>query len=403
MSMSLNATPPDAPWVPVKYVFISIDLLMMVAICFGNGLVLIAYKKTNKLQKTANLMLINLSCADLVTGAIVVPWMCADYYWTNGYSSGKIACVTFFVVCHIPLGVSGLTMFMIAILRFLAVMYPLKHKALVTRGRIKIVMGLIWVYMTTLVVPFVVYGNNFEASGGRCNFFWVLPIEYVATVAGHMGVVGFAAAAMYVYIGYTVVQRGKMVRSMSQGEWNTSKIQKDEKVSSSDSPRTMVSRSPSIISKDSKLSLGDDSSSIHAERIINLNINGQPTTSEIKFFNFLKGKANDVKPQNAAMHHWKTIKMLSTVLACFYVCWVPFTVKMVITIFYSVKTEPDWLGIFEEFAASALYMNSFLNPIIYAGMNLRFRLAFMKVLHINPKAKMVQRTESAKNSSRLHL
>ena len=75
--------------------------------------------------------------------------------------------------------------------------------------------------------------------------------------------------------------------------------------------------------------------------------------------------------------------MMATVLACFYLSWLPFSIRSAIGWAYPADADVEWLNIFQEVALTVVFLNSCLNPIIYAGMNMTYRATFRKILHLN--------------------
>ncbi|CAB1337082.1 unnamed protein product [Coregonus sp. 'balchen'] len=83
----------------------------------------------------------------------------------------------------------------------------------------------------------------------------------------------------------------------------------------------------------------------------------------------------------------KAAKTLCIIMGCFCLCWAPFFITNVVDPFISY-TVPDqlwaaflWLG----------YINSMLNPILYAFLNKSFRRAFLIILCCGRKRYSVRR------------
>ena len=74
---------------PVGYILLIIDILLMVPICSGNALVLLAYRTTPALQVPCNMLLVNLAVTDIVTGLFSIPWTCFIHYVPLGWEFEK--------------------------------------------------------------------------------------------------------------------------------------------------------------------------------------------------------------------------------------------------------------------------------------------------------------------------
>ena len=84
----------------------------------------------------------------------------------------------------------------------------------------------------------------------------------------------------------------------------------------------------------------------------------------------------------------KIAKMLATVLGCYYICWIPFVINELALSFYYesrifyIHTEgiPSWFCLIYLIGIALLFVNSMINPLIYAGMNKDFKIAFRDML-----------------------
>ena len=84
----------------------------------------------------------------------------------------------------------------------------------------------------------------------------------------------------------------------------------------------------------------------------------------------------------------RIVRMLATVLGCIYACWIPFIILTYIfeLYFFPLMARNDtsnhtmWFNILYIVRSLFPYLNSMLNPFIFAGMNKDFKGAFYKLL-----------------------
>lgn len=92
----------------------------------------------------------------------------------------------------------------------------------------------------------------------------------------------------------------------------------------------------------------------------------------------------------------KAAKTLAVIMGCFCLCWAPFFITNVVDPFinYSVPgqlwTAWLWLG----------YINSGLNPFLYAFLNRAFRRAFLVILCCGDERYAQQRSRSLRHAQR---
>ena len=106
--------------VPVEVLMVT---LMVVGI-FGNAMVLIVYIHRNN-RTTANIFIMYLAAIDLTACSVIHPYII--YKLFNNYDQTWVAaCKIFEFILHANLGISGLTLLLIAIDRFLGICKPVK-------------------------------------------------------------------------------------------------------------------------------------------------------------------------------------------------------------------------------------------------------------------------------------
>lgn len=83
-----------------------------------------------------------------------------------------------------------------------------------------------------------------------------------------------------------------------------------------------------------------------------------------------------VHNDNGKTERQKTV-MVMLVVGCYYVCWIPTFVHIVINnIAYRDRPEPLWSHHLQQFALFLMFANSLMNPFIFAGFNPCFRTGF---------------------------
>lgn len=131
------------PVQPLRVILGIIIGLLILIIVLGNVLVITAISRFQRLQTVTNCFISSLACADLVMGLLVVPiggckvildkWYFGNFF-CNFYFSTDVLCVT----------ASIGTLCVIALDRYLAIMWPLRYQSLLTKRRARWMMLVVW-------------------------------------------------------------------------------------------------------------------------------------------------------------------------------------------------------------------------------------------------------------------
>ena len=148
----------------------------------GNTLVIRIVHKTRDMHSTTNYLLANLAVSDVIT-ILFAPLYFFSYH--IGYPSsafGKFSC-KFLVLSDISITTSALTLSLLAIERYHALLKPFRTGLRLTDESIKRAIALIWISSFFLVFPefFVL---EWSESLSRCTGPWNLPLSTKSNVYG---------------------------------------------------------------------------------------------------------------------------------------------------------------------------------------------------------------------------
>ncbi|XP_047424957.1 5-hydroxytryptamine receptor 4 isoform X2 [Mugil cephalus] len=332
-------------------IFLSIIIIMTV---FGNLLVMVALCKDRHLRKKkTNYFIVSLAFADLLVALVVMPFAAIELT-TGEWHYGEIFCLVRTSLDVLLTTASILHLCCIALDRYYAICcQPLVYRHKMTPVRVAVMLSGCW--LIPIFISFLPIMQSWNAIGiediieerraltagsndTSCVFLVNRPYALICS-----------AVAFYVPLALMVLAYQRIyVTAMS----HVRQIETLQRAGSAPVPGT--------------------------EPVVTVRPSTSSDPLEHYHLRTTTGSSSEQAPiANSRMRiETKAAKTLAVIMGCFCLCWAPFFITNVVDPFihYSVPwqlwTAWLWLG----------YINSGLNPFLYAFLNRAFRRAFLVIL-----------------------
>ncbi|XP_067679867.1 galanin receptor type 1-like [Haliotis asinina] len=326
--------------IPVSLAY---SITLVFGLC-GNFLVIFAVCRYKSLRSITNAFLTSLASADLLLVLICVPVKCAAFF-TFSWSFGAFLCKFVHYMQTVSMICSVMTLTVMSIERFIAILMPLRAKFICTSAHARVVIFFTWVVSFSMATPVLVIQTHHEVGTVR-KAYWCIKKYGDPSLAilfeSYMFVIIFVVPVLVMMVAYTGiccelsrVSGARLALGVTQGGSYTSH-ERTPMVRQTGGCVAPIYRHPNQVYKESR----EKKSRLDEEKC-------------------------------------KVIQMLIVVVVLFIICWGPILINNLLV---STGVLPElhigYLKPMRQAFFLMSYMNSCTNPVVYGFMSKNFRKSF---------------------------
>ncbi|KAM4700613.1 G-protein coupled receptor 84 isoform 1-T2 [Discoglossus pictus] len=360
----MNDTDPfscyDPSIVEYRYVGVAWGIIVSLVGTVGNVLTVLAYALDKKLQTRFNLLIMNLTLADILYCSFLQPFS-VDAYLHLHWRSGATFCRVFGMLLFVSNSVSILSLCLIAVSRYILITNSKLFDRIFSKVGSSLILLVTWVIGFASFAPlwpvFVLVPKVCT-----CSFDRIRGRPYTTILMGFYFVVGLSCVGVF----YFLIHRKVKSAAKALDQYKLKNTKTKSNVSDVNSTFT---------NKFQELDSGVDtaaSSEIISEQIPSSKSGISSQSNEC-------GRSRPEttsQPKDSGSEFKKVTRMCFVVFLFFVISYIPF---LLLNIFDAKNRAPQMLHMI---AANLTWLNSCINPILYAAMNRQFRDAYRRVLFI---------------------
>lgn len=355
----------------------------------GNVLTLLALAIRPKLRTRFNLLIANLTLADLLYCTLLQPFS-VDTYLHLHWRTGAIFCRIFGLLLFTSNSVSILTLCLIALGRYLLIAHPkLFPQVFSAKGIVLALVGS-WIVGTASFAPLwhvfvlvpVVCTCSFDRVRGR---------PYTTILMGIFFVLGLSSVGVFYCLIHRQVKRA--ARALDQYRLPRASIRSHQVAGTDEAmPGHFQELDSGLASKGPSEGISSESVSASTTQTLE----GDPSeagdqgtrkvTQHIverglpEAHHRVRETAGERRAPDAPSEFGKVTRMCFAVFLCFVLSYIPF---LLLNILDARGRAPRLVHMV---AANLTWLNSCINPILYAAMNRQFRHAYGFILKRGPQS-----------------
>lgn len=358
---------------PALGVFLTLFAMFTVV---GNICVMIAVARERYLRTVTNYFVVSLAIADLVIGGVVMPFSICQEMTNQYWLFGSDWCDVWHSFDVLASTASILNLSVIALDRYWAITDPISYPCKMSTGRAFVLIALVWICSAAISFPAILWWRSVATDTAPAH---VCAFTEDPGYLIFSSIISFYVPIFIIMFAYYKIYKAatEQIRSLKAG----AKVMHSNGVDG----EVMTLR----IHRGGGARFAED---VHYHRTANSDSENESPSHLIRSH---RANDDDERPSRMMSRKWKNFhlsrkiskiakeqkaaKTLGIVMGVFCICWVPFFVTNTLygichlnCVLHAEVVFPvfTWLG----------YLNSGMNPVIYAASMRDFRRAFSKIL-----------------------
>ncbi|KAM7005814.1 G-protein coupled receptor 84 [Tautogolabrus adspersus] len=334
----------------------------------GNLMTILAFALDPRLRTRFNALIINLAVADLLYCTILQP-MSVDSYLHLRWRSGQLWCSIFGLLLFLSNSVSIITLCLVAVSRYLLVVKRAMFDRIFSNH------GLILLLMSVWALGLASFGPLwpvyvFVPQVCTCSFHRTRGRPYTTILLFVYFIVGLGCVAVF----YLLIYRRVMIASKALVRYRFSRRSSRRKAASSSQGTNDSGVETGIANTCSCELSNQEEQTQNKDDNVKKSSSKAPVSSAAKMSssNIVPATTTPITPASSGddREFKRVTRMCFTVFLCFAFCFVPF---LLLNIADRHNSAPKVLHML---SANLTWLNSCINPVLYAVMNRQFRQAY---------------------------